>query len=272
MEIKTITSRSNPLIIESAKLSDRKYRDKSGRFFFEGRKLFLDAAAAGVELCEIFVTEEYLAEYGNELENYRVNAVSRPVFEKICTEKSPQGIICIAKHLDNYHKFITIYNGGGDADFDPCAHRMMVCGMQDPGNLGTVIRSACALGVSELILDGRCADLYHPRTVRAAMGALFRQRITVCGDAVQTIRALQQRGCRLLAAALTPDAVRLDRMALTPECCFIIGNEGHGLDPEILSAADGSVLIPMREGSESLNASAAAAVLLWHRFAQYPQF
>ena len=264
MEIRTITSRTTPLITETAKLQDKKYRRRSGRFFFEGRKLFLDADAAGIPLENLFVTEDFLAAHGEELQKYPVTVLPPSVFEKISTEKSPQGIICTAKHLDFLHKTVTIYN---NEDFRPDAGRLLIAGMQDPGNLGTVIRAGCALGADELILDGECADLYNPKTIRAAMGAIFRQKITVCSDLPETIGRLRQMGCRIYAAALGRNSVRLDQLSMDKNTCFIIGNEGHGLSDAIIDAADGSVIIPMRPGTESLNAASAASILLWHRCA-----
>ena len=264
MEIRTITSRTNPLIIETAKLQDKKYRRQSGLFFFEGRKLFLDACQAGIPLENIFVTEDYLEKYRSELTHHVIITLPPAVFEKISTEKSPQGIICTAKHLDFLHKSVTIYN---TEDFDANAGRLLISGMQDPGNLGTVIRAACALGADELILDSACADLYNPKTVRAAMGALFRQKITICPDMADMTMQLRQLGCQVYAAALGRDSLRLDRLPMKKNVCFIIGNEGHGLSDEVVAAADGSVIIPMRPGSESLNAASAASILLWHRCA-----
>jgi len=264
MEIRTITSRSNPLIIETAKLQDKKHRRQTGMFFFEGRKLFLDARQAGIPLENVFVTQEYLEQYRHELADCPVVALPEAVFEKISTEKSPQGIICTAKHLDFLHKTITIYN---NEDFDANAGRLLISGMQDPGNLGTVIRAACALGADELILDSACADLYNPKTVRAAMGALFRQKITVCPDMADMAAQLRRLGCQVYAAALGRDSVRLDRLTVNRNTCFIIGNEGHGLSEDVIAASTGSVIIPMRPGSESLNAASAASILLWHRCA-----
>ena len=118
----------------------------------------------------------------------------------------------------------------------------MACSIRDPGNLGTVIRDANALGIDELILSSDCADLYNPRTVRAAMGALFRQHITLCEDPVGSIGALRGLGYRVHAAALHRDAVPLSSLGVDRRVCFLVGNEGRGLSEELIGAASDCVM------------------------------
>jgi TrmH family RNA methyltransferase len=264
-----ITSRQNPLIIETAKLGQKKHRDASGLFLFEGHKLFIDAAAAGIDIQYVLVTEKYYEHYADKLLSYNAYIISDSVFEKISTEKSPEGIICIAKHIDFLHIYIRIYNIRdkiAPAGKEPCL--FLVSGIQDPGNLGTIIRTANALGIDNLILDSKCADLYNTKTIRASMGALFRQHIIVCDDIIGTIRFLISDGYTVFAAAPDRNAVRLDSLGITRKTCFIVGNEGHGLDLSIIAESSGSVFIPMEQGAESLNASVAAGILIWEGYRQ----
>jgi TrmH family RNA methyltransferase len=137
--------------------------------------------------------------------------------------------------------------------------------IRDPGNLGTVIRTAAAMGIGAMILSADCADLYHPRTVRAAMGALFTQRIIRVGRGMlpEVIGGLRDAGRRVFATALHQDALRLGEVALRQGDCVVIGNEGHGLTEETVAACDACMIIPMQEGSESLNAATAAAICMW---------
>lgn len=139
----------------------------------------------------------------------------------------------------------------------------IVSSVRDPGNLGTIIRNANALGIDELIISADCADIYNPRTVRAAMGALFRQKITVCRDIISAVSVLREMGYCVLAAALSQSSVSITNVDVSCRTCFLIGNEGHGLDGELINACSGSVIIPMQNGCESLNAAAAAAILMW---------
>ena len=137
--------------------------------------------------------------------------------------------------------------------------------VRDPGNLGTMIRTAAAFGFDRIIL-GDCADLYHPRTVRASMGALYRMRIDVCTRMEPVIRALQLHGHRVIAAALQENSLTLGRDPLCADDCIVIGNEGHGVSPQVLGCADAVVKIPMEPDAESLNAAGAASVLMWEYY------
>ena len=141
--------------------------------------------------------------------------------------------------------------------------RFMAVSVRDPGNLGTIMRSARAMGIDCLLLSADCADLYHPRVIRGAMGALFSLPTLTLSDPVASVKALQEAGYQVCATALTPRALDVRKVAITPSTCFIVGNEGHGLPDEIVNAADHAVIIPMNPGSESLNVAAASSLLLW---------
>lgn len=253
-----ISSRTNPRLIAAAKLRDRKYRDAQRQFLIDGKKLYAEALACSVELKAVFVTERFLAENADFTENERVIVLSDGAFRKLSEENAPDGIICVAKYIDFLHNFVTIYNT--DRKDGPL---FAACEVQDPGNVGTIIRTANAFGVRNLILSG-CADLYHPRTVRAAMGGLFRQRVTVVADFPETVRALQRDGYAVYAAALHRDSVSLDTVPPDSRICYVVGNEGHGLSDEVLAACDRTIFIPIAPHTESLNVSAAASVLMWH--------
>ena len=137
--------------------------------------------------------------------------------------------------------------------------------IRDPGNLGTIIRSAASLGIDKIVLSFDCADLYNPKTIRAAMGSLFSQKVDILpeGKMPEYISALRESGRRVFAAALHREAKILGREEIFCDDCFVIGNEGHGLSDEVIAACDSSVIIPMREGCESLNAAMAAGIFIW---------
>ena len=266
-EMETITSRQNQKVLDAVRLKDRKYREEQGLFAFEGRKLFIEALEKKVPLVTVFCTDERLAETAGALKNAGSDAalihVSDSVYEKLSEEKSPEGIFCIAKALDKIHKIATIYK----AD-KMTGSRMLLERMQDPGNLGTVIRTARAFGLPELILSDDCADLYSKKTVRASMGTLFAQPITRVKDPVGSVKALQNAGYKVYAAALREDAIALPRLSGEDlqRVCIVIGNEGNGISEELLAVCDGSVIIPMAPGTESLNAAAASTVFLWELY------
>lgn len=254
-----ITSRQNPLVVETAKLQDKKYRRQSKTFFLEGEKLFFEAIKSQATLCYAMMTEDAYARLCPVGKSYPfpVYCVSETVFEKISTEKSPQGVLSVLKDLDFLHKRYIIYSS------DSQKKKFLLCGIQDPGNLGTMIRSANAFGIDELILSEDCADLYHPKTVRAAMGALFRQRISVCADLPASIEALRKQGYTVYAATLNEASRPLTSVDVTAQVCFAVGNEGHGLPPSVIDACNGAVIIPMQPDTESLNAAVAASILMW---------
>lgn len=252
-----ITSRRNPLVMTLSSLFDRKKRDEEELFLFEGRKLFVEAVNAGVTLKYVVVTEKYYERYKDELLNHSPIVVSESVYDKISPENSPDGIICAAMYLDKPRNFTTIYNIAGDERV------FAASGIQNPGNLGTIIRTCAAFGFDTLLCDRECADIYNIKTVRAAMGALFRQRIVCCSELAGTIKRAADSGRRCYAAALDRSALRLSEIEIAMSDIFIVGNEGHGLSREIIEAAGASVFIPIAESSESLNASLAAAIIMY---------
>ena len=260
-----ITSRTNPMIVSAAKLSEKKHRQKTGLFFFEGYKLFSEARMKGVSIQSVFVTERAYRTYAHLFEepDFSVFLVSDAVYEKISAENAPQGIFCLAKHLDNLNFYNTIYKKGSHLS-TIIYERILICdGLRDPGNLGTVIRTANALGFDRLVLSADCADVYNPKTVRAAMGALFDIQADITQDIPAYITSLRQCGYQVQAAALSDDAQPLHTISVKDNTVFVIGNEGHGLSQETIRACCGTVIIPMTDGAESLNASVAAAILMW---------
>ncbi len=265
----TITSRANPAIVRAAKLQDKKYRREAERFFFEGVKLFSEARATGVKLEAVFVTEDALGKYASLMEDadFDIFPVSNGVYEKISAEKSPEGVFCLAKPLDNlkFHHIMDIRSSQLSFIINK-DEKILICdGVRDPGNLGTVIRTANALGFDRLILSADCADVYNPKTVRAAMGGLFRLHLDITDNIPVAIAYLIQCGYDVRAAALSDDAVPLPVSGVTKQTVFVIGNEGHGLSPETVQVCNGCVIIPMAPGAESLNAAIAASLLMWER-------
>ena len=267
-----ITSRKNQIVVDTAALFDKKYRDRAGLFLVEGEKLVLEAAARGLPVLRIFVAEGKLdailprLEAGYAGEKYKSTelfVLGDECFSKISSEKSPQGVIAVLKYLDFFKSSTIIY----DEDiFSLRDHRMvMLYGVQDPGNLGAIIRSAVAFGTECLILSEGCADVYNTKTIRAAMGSIFSLRIFVVSDFASAIRAMQSLGRRVFAAELREGAMPLSEAMLSKQDCVLIGNEGHGIPPEISTMCDASVFLPISSGAESLNAAVAASIFLWEQ-------
>ena len=267
-----ITSRNNQLVKWATALSDKKNRKESGYFMADGVKLTKEAFEAGLPVDYCIVTEtkkteivDFLSVFKNEekYKNCRVVTVSESVFEKISTEKAPQGVISIIKHLDFFRELDIIYKE--EFFLKPEEKAIFLFSVRDPSNLGAVIRSSVAFGTDHVILSSDCADIYNPKTVRSAMGSLFRVKVTTVKDVPSFIEAANANARRVFAADLTDNAKSLSDISLKGTDIVMIGNEGHGIAPEISSLCDGSVYIPISKKTESLNASVAAAIFMWEQ-------
>ncbi len=260
-----IESRQNPLVSRYASLDKKKYRDEYRLFLLDGLKLFFEAVDSGVELEAVLICEDSSAESLLDgicaKTDAKIYLLSRSAFEKISQEKSPEGIICVAKYLDFFHKYIKIDRNRAE---EYSGKRLLLLSqIRDPGNLGTIIRSALALGVDTLILTNDCVDLYNSKTVRAAMGALFKIKIDIAEDFCEAVLSLRSCGRRVLAAMPAQGNIVLGKDVVSASDCIVIGNEGHGILPEYAAACDSAVIIPMAEGAESLNAAIAASIFMW---------
>lgn len=261
-----ITSRANPKTVLYAGLADRKKREETGLFLAEGVKLTRDALAAAFPMRAVLLAEGAIEKSPEAVRLARdirergipLTLFADAAFEKISTEKAPQGIIAVLKLPEKQ----------SSADLDRWAEGrrlLMLDEIRDPGNLGTILRSAEALGTDGVILSG-CADPYQPKAVRAAMGTLFRLPIRIVEDGADCVRRLKSAGRRVLAAALGENGLTLGDFEPLPGDVPVIGNEGHGISPATLAEADACLRIPMTGGAESLNASAAAACILWEYY------
>jgi len=270
MSREIITSRQNPTVKLICSLLRKKEREETGLFRFDGIKLALEAKEKGIDVRYVIVNSDKLGEIEKRFSEAGLalpdcTVVPGELFEKMSDEKSPEGIITVAKALDKINKIATINNKSQNLTLPEAHERVMILeSLRDPGNLGTAVRTAAALGIDRLVVSSDCADLYNPKTIRAAMGALFTMRIDVVeGDLSAYIGALRGVGRRVFGAALHTDALTLGEFCVNKTDVFVIGNEGHGLTDDTKNACDACVLIPMREGSESLNAAMAAGIFMW---------
>jgi TrmH family RNA methyltransferase len=267
-----ITSRQNPVLKWVCTLHDKKGRAQNKCFIAEGEKLSFEAASELLPVKCIFICEtkkdkllpkikdNFCNEIYSETDIY---IVADAAFEKITTEKAPQGIITIIKYLDFFKELDIIYN----EDFFLSANERAIalCSLRDPGNLGAVIRSAVAFGVEHIIMTADCADFCSPKVVRSAMGSLFKVKLTVVSDFLSFVRAARANGRRVFSAELSDKSVSLEKIDIRANDIFIIGNEGHGVDKDISAASDLGVFIPISNRIESLNASVAASILIWEQ-------
>lgn len=267
-----ITSRKNATVCGAYALLEKKERERMRRFRFDGIKLFLEAAEAGLEIETILIKEsekDKIIEAAERafLQNERAFTgralvLSDFVFEKITEEKGSQGIICFARYIEGLHKRVKKEESRIFCS-DENKKIMALSSVRDPGNIGALIRSAAAFGIDTLLLSADCADIYSPKTIRASMGALFRQKIYIADDFRAALSALCKSGRRVLAAKPDTSAFSIYEIGLSATDCIVIGNEGHGISAEVLSVCGKSVFIPISSDTESLNASVAGAIFMW---------
>ena len=244
-----ITSRDNAGVKYACALRDsEKQRAAEGLFFAEGPKLCLELAKSCTPRTA-YATEAAM-EKTPALESLRPTLIAPHVAEKLAGTKTSQGV------------FVLFEQPAPPVErLDTATHILALEGVQDPGNVGTVIRTAAALGFDSVILCGACADVYSPKTARATMGAIFRENI-VRMDIAAAAEYIHSRGMKLYGAALSERAADI-RTAELNNAVVAIGSEGRGLSAELLSLCDGELIIPMTPGSESFNAAIAAAIVMW---------
>lgn len=237
MEI--IRSRQNELIKRFVSLgADGKARQAAGEYICAGDKLLREAVASGAEIGCVLATEEW--------PGLTCRLVTPELLKAVSPLQNSQGAVFTVKMrpipaTETLHRVIVLEN------------------VQDPGNVGTVLRTADAFGMDAVVLCGACADPYNPKTVRASMGAIFRQ--PVIRTDVAGLEAVLG-GLPLYGAALMEGARDIRELPKT-DLAVAIGNEGQGLTPALLARCAGTAIIPMRPCAESLNAGVAAAVVMW---------
>ena len=255
-----ISSRENPHIKRLAALiSQKKERAESGLFVCEGARLCADAAAAGLIPQEVFITEYSFSRYPEQVSLLleladEARMLTPALAARISDTKQPQGVFAIFKRLDNSPQVVKIRKDG---------KYLLLAGIQDPGNLGAMLRCANAMGLDGAFIETSCPELYSPKVLRASMGGVLRLNIGIVPDMCETIALLRQSSVMVWAAALASNAVELRHNLLEAPCAVLIGNEGAGLSRELIDACDNALIIPMREGAESLNAAGAASILMW---------
>ncbi|MBE6976343.1 MAG: RNA methyltransferase [Ruminococcaceae bacterium] len=240
-----ITARKNPLLQQVRKLlTSRKAREKAGLFVADGTKLLQEAVSWYPGLDTVILSDGVEAELP---EHVRLIRVPEDVMESISPMQTPQGALFLCRLPEK-------------KAFTPQAGMLVLDGIQDPGNLGTILRTADALDVPVALLEG-CADPYSHKVVRASMGAVFRRQ------PVQTTWQELQAGCKNagvpIGVTALSDRAEDIRGANLSRMAVVIGSEGQGVRKEILDSADAELIIPMNPRCESLNAAVAATIVMW---------
>lgn len=250
--MKEITSVSNQLIVNLKKLRLKKYRKEQRLYLLEGRRLVTDALKLNAPIKTLLVLNSAIDSFSQAVSDAQkvdaeIISVSQNIIDALSETMSPEGIIAIAQMQE-----LPVKTGGPLIALD--------C-IQDPGNLGTIIRTCDAAGIGGILLNEGCAELYNPKVVRSAMGSIFNVPIKTCTDFSIELKQLKKDGYLIAAAALGGSPFYQTR--LPQRTVLIIGNEGNGISREIISMADTVVTLPMRGGAQSLNASVAAGIMIY---------
>jgi TrmH family RNA methyltransferase len=250
-----ITSTSNSKVKRLAVLKDKsKARREEGVFIVEGAKMFCEAPMNWIR--EVYVSETFIGRSGDEmkslLEGVKYETLSDEVFKKVSDTQTPQGILCVLNmphyRLDDYLEGNSLF--------------VLLEDLQDPGNLGTIMRVGEGAGVTGIIMTKNTADIFNPKVIRSTMGSIYRVPFFIVDNLCETIKILRCRDISVYAAHLD-DSTDYDRADYTKPTAFLIGNESGGLKRETADAASCYIKIPMEGRVESLNAAAATTVLMY---------
>lgn len=261
-----ITSTSNPQVKELSRLmKKRRARDEAGVFLVEGPRMvreLLEDDTWQDQIGKVYMAESFaqgpnsgMIRPGQNGKGYTAELVSDTVYARISDTKTPQGILAVVRRKEYRMEEVMGEEPGR-------AHILVLDNLQDPGNLGTIFRTAEAAGATGIILSSDCVDIYNPKVIRSTMGAVFRMPFLYVDDLPGTVGELKQAGITVYAAHLE-GMNPYDREDYRSRCAFLIGNEGNGLREDVAACADCRVRIPMAGKAESLNAAVAAAVLMF---------
>lgn len=252
MEIINTTKNKKYKFIKS--LQQKKTRQTEGMFLVEGEKSVRDALSSDYDVTTIAMSETFYNEYGTAFINsVDVVIINDNIFDGLCDTKTPQGIIAVIKMRSKTF----LYNS--DKLYVYCDN------VSDPGNLGTIIRTADAAGFAGVMLSSGCADLYNPKTVRASMGSFF--NIDVYSDfSYGNLFSLKGK-TSLLCGALQHDSIEYTDIDFKKPCIIVVGNEANGVSEEILSECK-HIIIPILGNAESLNVGVASGILMYEAVRQ----
>lgn len=222
-----IISKTNDYIKHIKSLSQKKYRDEYHEYVIEGIKLVKEAIEEKVHIKKIIICEEL---YNEKINFENIEYVDEKVFKYISETETPQGILAVVEQEENKKEI-------GDIIF-------ALDNVQDPGNLGTIVRTLDCAGINSLIVSSGCADLYNSKVVRSTMGAIFRVNIERHKEFTNKLLELKEKGYKIIVTSLKTDKSIYD-INFKEKCIVVIGNESKGVSDEVLEIADIKVKIPM---------------------------
>lgn len=251
-----ITSKDNEVIKNIRKLREKKYRDLENCYIIEGMKLINEAIEANAKIKKIVICEECTnngeinKEVLYEIAKYDITYVTKKVFDLLTDVKTPQGIIAIVEK-QNMEKQID-YSQDIIIALDD---------LQDPGNLGTILRTADSANLNQIILSKNSVDVYNPKVIRSTMGAIFRINIIEVENLLETLKEIKKNKFKVIVTSL--EGKKNIYETDYSKKVIVIGNEANGVSSEVQKIADEKIIIPMLGKTESLNASVAASIIIY---------
>ncbi len=254
--MQVITSKDNEIIKNIRKLKEKKYRDIKNEYMIEGLKIIKEAIMEEAKIKLIVICEDCIKDgcidqkLLYEIAKYDCIYVNQKVFSLLTDVQNPQGMLAV----------IEKQNKEEDIDYKQDVI-VALDGIQDPGNLGTILRTIDSVGLKQVIVSKQTADAYNPKVVRSTMGAIFRVNIIESEDLLETLKNVKKHKYKIMATSLETDNSIYD--VDYHKKVIVIGNEANGVSKEVLDYADEKIKIPMLGKTESLNASVATAVILY---------
>jgi len=241
-----ITSKDNEIIKNIKKLKEKKYRVDS--YIVEGIKMVKEAISENQEIALIAIREDFKIDF--DTKNIKTVIISNKIFNDISDVKTPQGILAVIKKNQNNQI---------ETNQD---YILALDSLQDPGNMGTIIRTADSANINQIIINKTTVDPYSPKVIRSTMGAIYRTNIIEVEDLKATLKEMKLKGFQIITTDLKATRSIYD-INYNNKTVVVIGNEANGVSQEILQTADKKVIIPMLGKTESLNASIAASIMIY---------
>lgn len=255
-----ITSKENDLIKHIKKLKDKKYRDENNEFIIEGVKMISEAIREDINIKHILVCDDCAqncqisSDLMYEIAKHNMARVSEKIFKSITDVTNPQGLLAVVEK-----------NKRSEIDYKD-SFFVILDDIQDPGNIGTILRTADSINLKQIIVSSKTADAFNPKVVRSTMGAIFRVNVIVVEDLTKTVRELKKHKVKIYATDLGTNKSIYD--VKYNKTAIIIGNESKGVSEELLNIADERIKIPMIGKTESLNAGVATGIIMYEKLRQ----
>ena len=244
--METLTSLKNPKVQAWKSLKDKKGREEQRAFLVEGVRMVREALQSSFRISALLIREGFVPDFCLPPD---IPAFSLPehVFRSVCDTRTPQGIAAV----------LTLQAREASG-----CRLLALDGVQDPGNVGTIIRTADAAGFDGVLLSSDCADLFSPKVLRSTMGSIFRLGFSFPSSLPDALNSLKNEGYSIISSQLDGDPF-YDRKGVSSSFVLIIGNEGNGVSESVRAAATHRLCLPMHGGAESLNAAVAAGIMMY---------